>query len=318
MNLPIFSKLQEGVKFDYETLADSYEETEQFWAWWWEQHAEMDAIDRPETIQDGELILRETAPKSYVDTQSFGESFNDYFLQALDAGYLPRGREISRPHYRTELLKLASCRSTSLDRPQIVFTGGGYGSGKTTILTDLAQQQSLPVNPRHMVGVDYFKFYIPEFSLIQTVADGRASVTVQKECKALSDELYPTLVREQRSFGWDSSMSDSLETKVRIELAKSQGYRLTMIAVLTPINVAIRQAMRRAKFTRRFPNMDALPKSHAGFRKHFLSYVPHFDEVRVFANVPEMSDVPLEIGEKKEGETELAINDEQLLNNLLS
>jgi hypothetical protein len=214
-------------------------------------------------------------------------------------------------------MKLIGCNSIKLpDRPpRLIFTGGGYGSGKTTIVNKLALDGTIGLNAKHMVGVDYFKLYMPEFSLITSVADGRASLTVQQECKNLSDELYKSFVAEGLSFIWDSSMSNEAETRRKIEMAAEKGYELSMIAVLTPEPVAIKQAMERAFDTRRFPNPVALPESHGNFRKAFSGYLPHFQDVLVFGKVDE-SELPMLIG-KKSGGNDLAIADEILFNRLI-
>jgi len=166
-----------------------------------------------------------------------------------------------------------------------------------------------------MIGVDYFKLYLPEFSLIQRVADGRASMKVQKECQKLCVDLFPRLVNDSRSFIFDSSMSDVVETLSRIEMAKKQGYNLTMVGVLTPLSVAIKQAMGRAKEWRRFPHKEFLPKSHVDFRKAFMGYIPHFTDVSIYGNLGDGE--PVLLAEKNDGK-ELAILDEHLFNELRS
>jgi len=52
----------------------------------------------------------------------------------------------------------------------------------------------------------------------------------------------------------------------KLRLAKAAGYKVVFLAVFTPLDVAIRQAMERAKKSRRFAHPDRLPESHRGFR----------------------------------------------------
>lgn len=167
-----------------------------------------------------------------------------------------------------------------------------------------------------MAGVDYFKLYIPEFSLIQEMADGRASLTVQDECKVLATNLFQLLIKNKRSFIWDSSLSNQADSMQKISEAVRNGYKVSLFAVVAPLQVAIRQAMDRAKDTKRFPHPEFLPKSHLDFKTVFTSYVPHFNEIKVFANEGKMGNLPVLIAEKKDGK-ELAINDEALFNQLL-
>jgi predicted ABC-type ATPase len=100
----------------------------------------------------------------------------------------------------------------------------------------------------------------------------------------LLNRLFPVLIENKRSFTLDSSMSNESDTLDRIHLAKHSGYELTLVAILTPLEVSIRLAMNRAKISRRFPNPDALPKSNVLFKQYLMKYVPFFDTVFVFVN----------------------------------
>jgi hypothetical protein len=316
MDLPILSRLKDGETFDFLTLAQNIDQTQTFWDWWWEDR-DLGVIARPEIIAPDDYILRETRNLPTVDLSLFSEFFDKTLWTAITECEMP-SRSISRETFHESLLRLLARNSTPSPRPTIVFTGGGYGSGKTFTLNYLASQGIIPLKMGHMVGVDLFKMFIPEYNLIKAVADGRASLTVQKECQGLASELFDRLVDAGRSFMWDSSMSDESETLNRIAATRRKGYALSMLAVLTPQDVAIQQAMRRARTTRRFPNPVALPHSHFGFRKAFESYVPLFDEVRVITNFGTGPGGCYVVGEKTERSKPLAIYDQDLFSRALS
>lgn len=318
MELPILSKLRDGVRFDFATLADNNDDTEAFWEEWWSGR-DSETISRPEVIENDDPALTETAAKETVDLVAYRERFNEYLTKAIERNLLPAKNAVPRANFHQLLLRIVGSNSmASSGRPQIVFAGGGYGSGKTSILWKLAKEGRLPVGPGHMAGVDYFKLHVPEFSLIQSVADGRASGTVQKECKALADRLFPILIEDRRSFVWDSSMSNQAETIQRIRMADAAGYELTLVAVLTPLKLAIRQAMQRARNTRRFPNAHALPASNQAFKVAFPEYVPLFDEVIVFARMEDLGDDPVQVASKSGRLNELAVDDDATLGSALA
>jgi len=179
-------------------------------------------------------------------------------------------------------MKAVAVGTVSTASPRMIFAGGGYGSGKSTALGYMGSGGNLAA--KGVVGVDMFKQLIPEFQLIKAVADGRASATVQKECVMLLNRLIPMLIEHKRSFALDSSMPDERETIGRIALAKEAGYEITLVAVLTTLEVAVRLAMGRAKTSRRFPNPDALPKSNVVFKQLLMRYIPLFDNAVVFMN----------------------------------
>jgi hypothetical protein len=295
MILPILPKLKDGEKFDFDTLADNDEETERFWEWWWEGRRQ-DLISRPEIIHDEDPILIETVEKQSVDLISRSPFFNEWLTSTLQQRLLTAGYHVPRETFRTELCKLiCNHRSASLEEPVIVFAGGGYGSGKTTVLNFMCERNALPLKGIHIVGVDIFKLLVPEFSLITAVSDGRASLTVQKECKGLANEAFSALVEQKKSFIWDSSLSDRDDAISRIQAAKSAGY----------------------KTHRRFPHPTFLPLSHKGFRENLIPLSGFFDEAIVFAKDDSGADTPSVIAEKRGGEKELVIHSESRFSSLL-
>lgn len=110
-------------------------------------------------------------------------------------------------------------------------------------------------------------------------------------------------------------MADRKATIARIESARNLGYNLMMVAVLSPLQVAINQAMNRAKMSRRFPHKRALRESHVAFRQHFMDYVPLFDAIHVYTNSG--SDVSVRKVAEKKVEKELEISDSGLFNSAL-
>ncbi len=307
MELPILHKLKDGEKFDFATLAKNVEQADDFLAWWWEEKAQAGKISWPEVIVDDDPILVPTVEKATVDLKSHLEFFDRPLLRLIKLGILPAVQNVPRDAFRAFAIRFMA-ENNSLKRPgrpQIVFTGGGHGSGKTTVINFLAKEGMLPVELAHLAGVDVFMPLIPEYNLVKAVADGRASFTVQKECKELASELFDTLIHEKRSFVWETSMSSKEDTLNRIKIATESGYKLTMIAILTPLPQAIKQAMHRAKLSRRFPHPEALPKSHTGFRKTFSDYISYFDEIKIFANDSKLGDTPLLIGTKSGKENAL-------------
>ena len=112
-------------------------------------------------------------------------------------------------------------------------------------------------------------------------------------------------------------MSNKIETMDRVKMAEQSGYELTMIAVLTPQKIALERAMHRAKLSRRFPHPEMLPKSHVGFREAFTDYIPHFDEVIVFASGDSQDHTPVVIGQKQGKQNALVPVAEGMIENAL-
>lgn len=275
----------------------------------------MDRLTRPFTVADGDPWLQPTIGKQFVDTEAHREYLSEFAHYLQNASKLRRGCAVPRRDYRADLVAHISSKGNRLAQPVVVMAGGGYGAGKTTIVDFLVRAKKVPIELGAVTGVDYFKAYLPEFSLLQMLSDGNASTIVQEESRSLAEETFMRMVENKMSFGWDSSMTNLSETIHRITEAKKNGCKLVLVAVFAPVNVAIRQAMERARKSRRFAHPDFLPKSHVDFQGNFKTYVPYFDEVFVFVNDGILDSYgkknPRLIAEKVASQAELAIYDSE-------
>lgn len=316
----ICDALKAGERLPFDLLACHYDDTCEFWNWWWETKANCKELSRPYTIQDDDQILIPTISKVIVDTQSRQEFFSEFLIQPLRTGILPSSKTVSRQEFRETISEYLSKRGVATDVPSIVFVGGGYGSGKTTTLAALAKENLLPVPMSALLGVDYCKLHIPEFDLIRRVSDGRASTVCQGESRSISDLLFRRLIMERRSFGWDSSMANGAETIQKISAAKEAGFHITFVAVATPVEIAIERAMSRARKMRRFAHPDHLAESAREFASQFPKYVSLFDKVMLYYNGVNDSSgraQPLLIAEGAK-ESVLASYDDKLLREFLT
>ncbi len=281
--LPIFEALKAGDRFGLPLLAAHFEDCQEYWDWWWSE-ARMDRLTRPMLLDDDEPILDPTASQLWVDSITYFDFFDKFLGTALRNRLLPRGDQVARAEYQDALVQLLAARGLQQRDRVVVFVGGGYGAGKTTVLSMTGRKAFLTLPPSTVVGVDAFKLYLPEYEVIRRLGDGRASSVVQSEARTLSERLFERMVRMGLSFMWDSSMSDLRASLPRIRMAKAQGYRLILIAVGSPVDAAIAKAMGRARTTRRFAHPEHLADSHQKFARAFPSYFDEFDEVRLFWN----------------------------------
>lgn len=312
VNDPIFEALKQGERFSVATLVDEYESVQKYWDWWWE-HADPSQLARPQTVVDGDPWLVETVGKEIVDTETYRAYLSEFALLLQRSAALRRGDRVPRADYRRDLVAHVAGKGCLLDPPVILMTGGGYGAGKTAATDFLINAGRFPLGPGTQTGVDFFKAYLPEYCLLQRLADGRASTIVQDEARLLANELFDRMLRERRSFAWDSSLSNAADALARLKRARGADYRLILVAVFAPLEIAIRQAMKRARQTRRFAHPEHLPRSHQAFKANFRTYLPHFDDIYVFVNdgtpVASGRGVPHLVAAKAPGQTELAIHD---------
>ncbi|HWA24834.1 MAG TPA: zeta toxin family protein [Lacunisphaera sp.] len=285
---PIYEALKEKQRFHFALLAGEVEDLKLYWDWWWSQQ-DFTKIDYPLTLADDDPILIPTSKKGTVDTQSGADFFDKFLKNSLAKKILPSGPAVPRADFQNALIRNFMFLAPKNPEPEAIIVGGGYGSGKTTVLDHMRLQGCFPFTAAAALGVDNFKLFMPEFEQIRMVCDGRASATVQEECKNLSRILFANLVSDRRTFAWDASMSSGGEAHSRLQMLKDSGYKLTFIAVFTPLETAIRLAMLRAKEGRRFIEPGLLEASHKSFLSHFPSYLDYFHEIKVFYNNPSKS-----------------------------
>src|SRR5690242_4199671 len=122
MNLPILGRLKDGVKFDFATLADNVEQTEEFLEWWWREKGSLEYICRPEVIADDDQILEETVSKQTTDLVSYRLFYARYLFQATASGALAPAACATRAGFREQLLGVAGSRPfPGPEKPKIIF-----------------------------------------------------------------------------------------------------------------------------------------------------------------------------------------------------
>ncbi len=310
----VLEMLQEGEKFALSFLVAHVEDCFAYWDWWWKNRAGSTALSRPEIVADEEPILTETVKSPWVDTVTHSSLFGEFLSKAIYHGILPLGQECLRADFHQKLVAHLASRSVDREQPLIVFAGGGYGAGKTSILASTKDCPILDLPQGVQVGVDVFKKFLPEYEILSRLGEGRASSIVQREARALSEDLFGLLTTLRRSFTWDSSLSNFSESMKKIEHARKQGYRLHLVGVSSPLEAAIARAMHRAKENRRFAHPAYFVDSHRKFAALFEQYFDVFDSVQLFWNPwfpGETVQDPRLIAEKGTGKNILAVYGEE-------
>lgn len=267
---PIFEALKRGERFPVSTLINEYDSVKLYWEWWWSQTSGKELL-RPQTVADDDVMLKPTKEKMEVDTETYRDFSTEFAIYAQAHSELRRGLRVSRQDYRDDLIRICTSKAASSEPPTVVLAGGGYGAGKTTIVDFLMRAGKLPVRMGGLTGVDHFKAYLPEYGLLQRLAEGRASTVVQEESRLLADRAFDKMLESRLTFGWDSSLSNKDESMRRILKAKDRGYKTVLVAVFSPLELAIERAMSRARQIRRFAHPDFLPKSHSDFARCWMS-----------------------------------------------
>lgn len=281
----LLEQLKDGKKFPLCTLAYEDVTTSEFWKWWWDHKASFDTLVRPEIIDDQDPILIHTKNHTTYDEETYSALLTPYFaVWEMYRQYRCNFRRGARPNLHDAIVNALLIHTQQSDEKQIVFAAGGYAAGKTSTLQLLAKERHISMSIPALLGVDRCKHLIPEFTIIQEVGDGRASMTVQAEAVHVSEMLFSKAIEEGRSFGWDSSMSDLDKSLAKIDLCRQNGYSVDVVGVLAEPATAYRRAMERALESRRFANPQVFRDSHLGFLENFEKIAEVCDSIQLYDN----------------------------------
>src|SRR6202008_1361727 len=112
-------------------------------------------------------ILIPNVSKQFVDTACYRNSLDEPLLKLLNEGVIPTSTAFDRASFRHLVMKAVAVGAAVLPTPTLVLAGGGYGSGKSTLVGLLGESKEIPC--RGLVGADMFKQLIPEYQLIKSV-----------------------------------------------------------------------------------------------------------------------------------------------------
>jgi predicted ABC-type ATPase len=148
--------------------------------------------------------------------------------------------------------------------PGAVITMGGPGSGKSTTLEylELCQKDVVQVNS------DLVKEALPEYQAAKAAYDRLAADRVHEESSLIADRVQLEAIKSRREVCIDSVQSDRAEVMELIALLKESGYRVTVIAVTVPFELAWERIQERGERTGRFVPHDYAVAAHESIRLH--------------------------------------------------
>ena len=165
-------------------------------------------------------------------------------------------------------------------RPIAVLTGGGSGSGKSSVLKEI-----MPPLRDSLVHIDAdeMKGLLPEYQKMLAEKDDRAAEIAHPESSALVQQAIQASVDGNKSFVYDSTFSRKNDMEKLINRLKGMGYEVHIVYVDLPVEVAKERSDLRAKETGRKVPHEIIEAAHKGATET-LSAVHHLaDSVSIFS-----------------------------------
>lgn len=240
-------------------------------------------IKMPETLSDGDPLLQETVSKTQA-------------VVTEDSMIAKRGIMAPGTYERSELHRVLldhfAAQAVDEDQPRVIFTGGGSGAGKSTVVNDAKHQGLIPQDLLE-VNADNFKALIPEFDAIVAAGDGRGALTVHEESSVLAKQLLKEMLEQKKTFIFDATLANPAKSIALMTDIKKRGYQIDLYAVtVDPYEAAVRASARAKRSGRYVPNRFIL-EAHKGFHEGLQQYLDAADNAVLIENTRDDETVTL-------------------------
>lgn len=178
-----------------------------------------------------------------------------------------------RVHRKTvaEYIKRSSRQG---ETPCAVFTLGGSGAGKSTVLRMLGEQDP---SFNKIVTVDSddikTKTFKEDFDAYNKQKKMSAAGRLHEESSELADKIVDGILSVNNDYLKDGTMKTYASAAAEIEKAKKKGYRTDVVGVTISVEEAIRRAYSRAAKSGRHVEPEVIVKAHVGSTETFLKLI---------------------------------------------
>jgi len=168
-------------------------------------------------------------------------------------------------------------------KPIAVLVGGGTASGKSTVLN----KEIMPVFQENnikvvMIDADDYKNQLPEYGSFKRKDTKSAAFRVHEESADLTEIAIDRSIKQKKNLIFDGTMKNKPKYKKLVKRLKKKGYKVSIVVVTVPVEIAKQRARDRAKRTGRFVPMAVVEKSHAGVPATFNAIKKDVDNYVVY------------------------------------
>lgn len=211
------------------------------------------------------------------------DSKRDPDWQTRDA-HIDNGKYHSyRETLHESILRKSLNKGESSKKPIAVLVGGGTASGKSTVLNKeimpIFQKNKIPVV---MIDADDFKNQLPEYGSFKRKNTKSAAFRVHEESADLTEVAIDRAIKQKKNLIFDGTMKNTPKYKKLVKRLRKNGYKISIVVVTVPVEIAKDRSRKRAKRTGRFVPMAVVEKSHAGVPKTFRSIKNDVDNYVVY------------------------------------
>ena len=135
--------------------------------------------------------------------------------------------------------------SPAPDQPQVIFLGGGSGSGKTSISKLLLQ--SFQENNESVIHVDSdrIKAMLPEHASFMKEDPNTAAYRLHEESSDMAKALFERCLKSRYHILLDGTLKNADSVVNQIRVARENGYGVSLVIADVPLEEALQRAEKR-------------------------------------------------------------------------
>ena len=187
----------------------------------------------------------------------------------------------------------------SLRHPELLFLGGGGGSGKSSILDIVKKDYSFNTEGHVVVNPDEVREFIPEYQELNEYHHNASSAITHEEASLIAKRIEAEAMWNRYPIVLDGTLANKEKALARFAYARSKAYKPVLLGITIDPHEAMVRAAKRGQTSGRFVPTKVLLDAHKGFNSAVSEYVQDFlkhgDDVRIYDNTPpKATELPLD------------------------
>jgi len=173
--------------------------------------------------------------------------------------------------------------------PTAILMMGIAGSGKSTVLRHLVKNQQDWVR----ADPDAVKEALPEYKEGVARGDTTIATKVHDESKDINKAIAARAIKHHRNLIYDATGNDKGDYQMLIDSLKQTDYRIRLVLVHTPVNIALARVKQRALETGRDVPENVVKFQATRVPKNFEELSTQVDEAFIYSGAGAMGNRPV-------------------------
>lgn len=165
--------------------------------------------------------------------------------------------------HRTIIDELTKGLTPAVNKPIVIFMGGGTASGKSVLSRSLIQTFKDDKESLLVIDPDAIKSMLPEYKSLQERDPEKTASILHDESSDISEKLYASTLKDKVNIIFDGTMKNRGKYDRFIDIAKKEGYTVSAVLADVPLEEAYRRENIRFEAEKRRVPPEIIKQSHS-------------------------------------------------------